>query len=204
MTRTLPNLTRALAAAAVVSAFVACADRDRNATVDTAAGNVATADSAARVGTPGVANRDMSEAGIVGLLQAANAGEVEAANVALQKAKHPRVREFAQLMKQDHSAMLSQVEQLGRSLAVTPVVPRDDDELVKDHKDHMEDLAKATDDFDKEYIDAQIDEHEKTLDLIDKSLENTQNAPLRQALQQARPKVEQHLTQAKQIKDAID
>ena len=201
MTRITANLTRALATAAVVSTLVACSNRNENLASDTATGMVAT-DTAATAA--GVVDRDLSEGGIIGLLRAANAGEVEAANVALQKAKNAQVRQFAQLMKDEHTAMLSKTEQLGQSLAVNAVVPRDEDKLVKDHRENMEELSKDDEDFDQEYMDGQIEEHEETLNIIDKSLENTQNAELRQLLQEARPKVEQHLTQARQIKDQID
>jgi putative membrane protein len=203
MTRITANLTRALAAATVVSTLVACSNRNENLASDTATGMVAT-DTAATATTAGVVDRDLSEGGIIGLLRAANAGEVEAANVALQKAKNAQVRQFAQLMKDEHTAMLSKTDQLGQSLAVNPVVPRDEDKLVKDHRENMEELSKDDEDFDQEYMDAQIEEHEEALNIIDKSLENTQNAELRQLLQEARPKVEQHLTQARQIKDQID
>jgi putative membrane protein len=202
MNRTTSNLTRVLAAAVAVTTLAACSNRDDNLASDTAAGVVA--DTTASAMEAGVVDRDLSDGGIIGLLRAANAGEIEAANVALQKAKNAQVRQFAQLMKDEHTAMLSKTEQLGQSIAVSPVVPRDEDELVKDHKENMEELSKDDENFDQEYLDAQIEEHEETLDIIDKSLENTQNAELRRLLQDARPKVEQHLTQARQIKDQID
>ncbi|HJU88066.1 MAG TPA: DUF4142 domain-containing protein [Gemmatimonadaceae bacterium] len=195
------NFPRVLAAAALAVSLTACERRGDEVAVDT---TVATRTDTAMTASTGTLDRDMSDAGIVGLLNAANSGEVEAANLALTKAKNARVREFAQTMKRDHTALRSKVEQLGQSLNVTPVIPRDEDELVKDHREDMEELAKDDDDFDKEYIDAEIEAHENTLDVIDKALQNTQTAQVRTLLQQARPNVEAHLTLARQIKDAID
>jgi putative membrane protein len=187
------------AAAAVAVALAACGPNDDVATTDTAAAYGT--DTAVATGT---VSRDMSEAGIMGLLAAANNSEIEAANVALEKATNAQVRDFAQRMKTDHSAMMQQGQQLTQQLNVTPVVPRDDDDLVEDHKDHMQTLSDAGDDFDKEYMDAQIKDHENTLDVIDDALNSTQNPQVRQLLEQARPKIQQHLDLAKQVKDQID
>jgi putative membrane protein len=204
MTRSTHSFARLVTVATVAMAFAACGPRDNEVAADSAAAATARVDSApTTTASAGTVDRDMSEAGILGLLAAANAGEIEAANVALQKAKNTRVRDFAQQMKTDHTAMMRQGEQLSQSLSVTPVVPRDEDQLVKEHKDNMEEMNREAD-FDEEYMEGQIEDHENVLDLIDKALNNTQNAQLRTMLQGARPKVEQHLQLARQIQDQLN
>lgn len=201
MTHSITRMTGWLTATAVAVALTACGPRDDVATTDTAAalGNDTTTAVAA-----GAVSRDMSEAGIMGLLAAANAAEIEAANIALEKAQHASVKSFAQQMKTDHTAMMQQGQQLTQQLNVTPVVPRDDDDLVEEHKDHLDDLQEQGNDFDEEYMELQIVDHENTLEVIDEALRSTQNPQVRQMLEQARPKVQQHLDLAKQVKDQID
>ncbi len=199
MTHTTARTTSLFAAAAVAVALAACGPND----------DVATTDTAATLGTDtavatGSVSRDMSEAGIMGLVAAANAAEVEAANIALEKAKNPQVRDFAQRMKTDHTAMMQQGQQLTQQLNVTPVVPRDDDDLVEEHKDHMDKLQAQGNEFDEEYMEAQITDHENTLEMIDEALESAQNPQVRQLLEQARPKIQAHLDLAKQVKDQLD
>ena len=87
---------------------------------------------------------------------------------------------------------------------MTPVVPRDDDDLVEEHKDHMDKLQAQGNEFDEEYMEAQITDHENTLEMIDEALESAQNPQVRQLLEQARPKIQAHLDLAKQVKDQLD
>jgi len=59
-------------------------------------------------------------------------------------------------------------------------------------------------DFDKAYIDAQVEEHQAVLDLMDtKLIPMAQNTELKSAIQAFRPKVEHHLADAKSIQAAL-
>ena len=60
-------------------------------------------------------------------------------------------------------------------------------------------------DFDKAYIAAQIDGHQKVLDTINgKLLPNVKNADLKAYLDEIKPRVEQHLKEAKQLQESFD
>jgi len=60
-------------------------------------------------------------------------------------------------------------------------------------------------DFDKTYIAAQVNEHQKVLDTInDQLLPNVKDERLKAYLDEIKPKVEQHLQRAKQLQQTLD
>ena len=142
-----------------------------------------------------------NDAQIFGLLGAANTAEIAAGKAAGQKARSPRVKTFARQMVTDHTAMERQGNALAKRLNVTPAAPPDSG-LIKDSNAKLQELqSKARGrDWDNSYMDSQVDAHQKTLDLIDKAAGSAQHPELKQLLQQARPKVEAHLNEAKSIK----
>ncbi|MDQ3696435.1 MAG: DUF4142 domain-containing protein [Gemmatimonadota bacterium] len=194
---------------AATLAIGACATDDRADLYDTTAvmaGDTAfgardTMIAAGELGT----EDDWTDGQILGLLAAINTGEVAAAEVAKTKATHADVRAFAVKLETEHSAMLRSGEELARSANVASAAPEDSG-LIKDANDDMEDLREKErgNDWDKEYLDKQIDIHEDVIENIDKALRNADNAQLRELLQMARPKVEAHLTEARQIKERLD
>ncbi len=189
-------------------AFAACAGTDENAVADSAAAATATAaDSAAgAVGSamPGTMGA-MTEANVFAALAAANAAEVEHSKVAVQKATNADVKAFAQMMIDEHTAMSKSGDELAVRLNVTPAPNDAVNELRDESTKDVNDLtAKTGADVDKEYIDEQIDMHQETLDLLDRLDDNATNADLKAMIETAKPKVQQHLDRAKQIKDALD
>jgi putative membrane protein len=59
--------------------------------------------------------------------------------------------------------------------------------------------------FDRAYLQAQVDQHQKVLDMIDhKLLPSTQNSQLRSQIQNVRPTIQQHLQAARSALTAIE
>ena len=60
-------------------------------------------------------------------------------------------------------------------------------------------------DFDAAYIRSQISAHQKVLETInDKLVPNAKDAGLKAYLEEIRPKIEDHLKQAKQLQQSLD
>lgn len=148
----------------------------------------------------------LTDGEIAAIVKAANNGELEMAKLAKTKAKDKRVKEFATMMVKDHTDMNKSSDAVVKKGKIE----------VKDNEisAHMNDDAKTTldtlkaaakgADFDKAYIDAQVNAHTQVLDSIDKQLmPNVQNADLKAELEKARPKVEAHLGQAKEIQASL-
>ena len=152
--------------------------------------------------TPDVA---WTDANVVDVLTVANQGEVDYSQIGVEKATSPAVKEYAQLMVKDHGTMLEGVKALATRLNLMPAANDKANNLKEEVAKDINDLnAKTGKDFDKEFIDEQIDMHQETLDLLTDLDGRTTNADLKAAIAEAKPKVQAHLDQAKSVKDKID
>lgn len=196
----------ALALGACV-ALAACG-RGNDRTVDTgiAGGDVA-ADSGVRMdATAPTSNTMRSEADIMTAIGTANHAEVNAARLALQKAQSADVKAFARTMVDDHSAMDAKGKALAKKLGVTGI-PGDEktEDMADDANDDMKDLREATGrDFDKKYMDLQVNAHEKTLSMLEDVKDDTKNPEILALVNEAMPKVQAHLDRAKALKDRVN
>lgn len=148
----------------------------------------------------------LTDAEIAAIVKAANTGELEQAKIAKSRAKNKAVKDFAAMMVKDHTDMIKS----GDAVLKKAGIEAKDNEISA----HMTDEAKTTleklkstakgADFDKAYIDAQVNAHTQVLESIDKQLmPNVQNADLKAELERARPKVEAHLGHAKEIQTSL-
>ena len=147
-----------------------------------------------------------TDANVVDVLTVANQGEVDYSQLGVEKATNPSVKQFAQLMVKDHGAMLDAVKSLTSKLNVTPTANDKVNDLQKENQKDITDLngKKVGKDFDKEFMDEQVDMHQETLDLLNDLDSKTTNPDLKAAIAEAKPKVQAHLDQAKAIKDKVD
>lgn len=199
---------RMAAVVATCVALGACTKKD-----DTAAAgdSAAMRDSTSAMAAAGMPNDTMgahtntgpmSDPQIFGMMSASDSGELKLSRLAQTKATHPQVKAFARKMVTEHTAMLKQGSALAKRLTVVPAAPEDSN-LVKDVADDIEDLTKknAGKDWDDDYLDKIGNAHKKTLDFIDKAMNNATHADLKAALTKARPAVDGHLNEINQLKD---
>jgi putative membrane protein len=195
-----------------VAALGACKGSDRyandsaRAANDSAAGRVDTtnrADSlAARTDTAVAATGGWSTASILGYATAANMAEINEAKVAEKKATNAQVKAFARQMVTDHEAMLKDAKSLATKLnAQADTANGDAKDLLKDANDELKELTDkaAGADWDKEFIEKEVDGHQHVLDKLQDAAKNTTDPDLRAALEKATGKVQQHLTKAQDI-----
>jgi putative membrane protein len=195
------NTTR-LAGVLAIGAFVAaCAPKAEDG-VDTLA---TTPPATATTPTTGDMAGGWTDANVVDVLTVANQGEVDYSQIGVEKATDPSVKEYAAMMVKDHGAMVTSVKDLATRLNVMAAPNDKTNDLKEEVTKDINDLnAKTGKDFDKEFMDEQIDMHQETLDLLNDLDGRTTNADLKTAIAEAKPKVQAHLDQAKAIKDKID
>jgi hypothetical protein len=152
--------------------------------------------------------------------------EVELARLAKDHAASGEVKQFAQMMIDDHTKEGEQLKQVASTYAIPQDATSDDT-----HKDLMDKLAKLRGaDFDKQYMDAMVDDHEDAVRGLrsrveeDRSLKDrltgknpdnpaaTRPEPsddkvkisVNQWAADALPTVERHLDRAKQIHETLE
>ena len=189
--------------ALVVIPVAACAKKDNYSADSTAASSTVTADtSAMSAGAPAAGT--WSDANIVELLDEANAADSAAGAIAATKATSSEVREFARRMTRDHHQLREQGAALAKKLGVTPAAPSDDPVpgMAQDETNTLNSTPKGKD-FDKAYIDAEVNAHKAVLDLATKAAAQTQNSELKNLIQKAAPVIQGHLTKAESIQKSL-
>src|SRR6185437_3068109 len=105
----------------------------------------------------------------------------------------------------DHEAVNKQATALAKKLKVTPKDNDTSKSLEKGAQENMANLKKLKGkDFDKAYIDHEVDYHQAVLDAIDKTLiPNAKNAELKGLIEKVRPAIAAHLEHAKSVQSKL-
>ncbi len=121
--------------------------------------------------------------------------EVQLGQIAQTKAVDPRVRNFASMMVQDHSAANNELKKLAASkhIDLPGTLSADDEKKISD-------LNKKTGkDFDKAYMNMMLDDHKKDIDEFEKAGKNLTDQDLKNFAVQTLPTLQKHLDSAKAI-----
>lgn len=137
-----------------------------------------------------------ADAKLIADLAQGNMAEVEAGKLALEKSADAATRKFAQMMIDDHTAALGEVEKLATSKAVT--LPAGPSVMQKTKATALKALSGNL--FDREYAKhAGVGAHESTIKLLKKIQKNGKDADLKALADKLLPKVEAHLAEAKNL-----
>jgi putative membrane protein len=120
--------------------------------------------------------------------------EVELGKLAQKKGSASQVKKFAERMVTDHTKAGDRLAAMGRS--VNPNIPK---ELDPEHKTIRDELGKMSGkDFDAAYLTVQIQDHQKTANLLQWEVSMGQNEQLKKYAADQLPMVLDHLEMAKQ------
>lgn len=183
-------------------AVAACSKKDNYAATDTtAASSTMSADTSAIAANT---SSNWTDANIFALLDEANAADSTAGSVAATKGTSSAVRDFGKRMMRDHHQLRVQGAALAKKLNITQAAPSDDPVTPAAQKemDTLNSTAKGKD-FDKAYIDAEVDMHKAVLDLATKAASQTQTTELKNLIQKAAPVIQGHLTLAESIQQKL-
>jgi putative membrane protein len=155
-------------------------------------------------GCASTSERPLTDPEIAMVMRVANIAEVREGALARDKATDPAVRDFAAMMVSEHSAQNSKAE----SEFAKVDIPSEDTELSRkiDAESGVvtERLRLLTGrEFDRAYMDRQVEAHQSVLTLIDsKLIPAARKKTVREQLTELRTMVEKHLARAKQIQGA--
>jgi putative membrane protein len=120
--------------------------------------------------------------------------EVQVSQLALQKAQDPEVKQFAQRMIKDHTALSQRIESLAQSKHIK--LP---DGTSLSQKASYEKLAHTSDNFDKKYMDDNVSDHQDDLKKFTEQASEGKDADIKAFASETVPKFREHLTLAKNI-----
>jgi len=172
------------------------------------AGNKGTANSEPLVKTePAKPASDKGDAVVTGgdlafMNDAAPGGmaEVELGKMAAKQASSNDVKEFGQKMVEDHSKANDELKQLAAQKKV--VLPPD---VMPAHKQLMEKLSKLSGaDFDKEYVKAMVEAHEKDVAAFENVSKTAADADVKAFATKTLPTLKMHLEMIKAMADKMD
>lgn len=132
---------------------------------------------------------------------AANGGMAEVAlgKLAQSKTANDAIRSFATMMVTDHGKANDELMAIAKTKNITLPAAVD-----ADHQKKIDDLSKKNGkDFDKAYVDAMIDGHKKTLDLMKDEAKDGKDADLKSFADKTANTVQMHLDAINKIHDRM-
>lgn len=141
----------------------------------------------------------------VRILTTINGGEIEQAQLAKREAQDPRVKKFAAKMIEEHTKANDKIIKLYKSEQLLPANSTIANDLADQGAQMLSSLNEAEGpDFDQTYIDAQVQQHQGVLDLLNTRLiPSAANAQLKAALEDTKSMVEHHLDKAREIQQQM-
>lgn len=127
--------------------------------------------------------------------------EIEAAKIAETRATNSQVKAFAKQMIAAHTATSAE---LGKAITESGQTLAPPAALNNDMAGKISDLNKAdAKDFDKTYVDGQVDAHQSALNLLQRYAEDGDVPAIKAFAAATAPKVQKHLDMAKTLKDGV-
>jgi putative membrane protein len=154
---------------------------------------------------PVYAQQGPTDPQIAAIVVAANQVDIDAGKLAKSRSKNKEVDKFAEQMITDHSGVNKQAVALVTKLKVKPEPNDTSKSLLKGGDENIAKLKKLKGaEFDKAYVDHEVDYHQAVLDAIDKTLiPSAKNAELKGLIEKVRPAIAAHLDHAKHLQASL-
>ncbi len=135
----------------------------------------------------------------------ANSIDIELARFAQSRVGSKEVKQFAEVMIRDHTAVNEKAAALARKLGVTPKDNAVSQSLLKGAAEARASLEpRKGADLDRAYMDREVVYHQAVLDALDGLLiPTTSNAELKTLLTEVRPAFAAHLEHAKMVRGTL-
>ena len=161
-----------------------------------AASGSSAASGAVAPSNPGGDALALTDAQIASITDRVHSAEIEQAELARQKSRDPRVQSFATMMIDHHWQAQRQQRALHVGEAESPL----GEELTRDARSTIDSLkAKQGPEFDRAYLQAQVEGHQKVLHTIQRELRpNARDPGLGDYLEELEPQVALHLERAQE------
>jgi putative membrane protein len=117
-----------------------------------------------------------------------NVDEIKLSELAEHKATNPQVKAFARKMVTDHEALGRKMKPFATAWGLTPPTTLD-----SDHQQEYDKLnGLSGHDFDKEYMDCMVKDHDQAYDLFNKEVNDTQDAKFKTAVEHGKSVIAAH------------
>jgi putative membrane protein len=121
--------------------------------------------------------------------------EVEMAKLAVQKAQNPEVKKFAQMMIADHTKANNELKAIAAKQKIA--LPKEIGPRNRSTIDELNRLSGA--DFDKEYVQAMIDDHETDVQMFEDQSKSDDDQAAKAFAAKTLPTLQKHLQAIKAI-----
>ncbi|OGV28002.1 MAG: hypothetical protein A3F18_04935 [Legionellales bacterium RIFCSPHIGHO2_12_FULL_37_14] len=150
---------------------------------------------------PNVFGPRLTDGQIVNDIMVADKGEVANASIAKKRAVSCKVRHFAEQLYNAHGKCLQKISGFAKRNGIKPEDSYYASE-VKSYFDNDKSFLEASprQDFDKNYVNSEIREHQHALQFLDRAIRDSSNPALTEKLKKARMHVANHLARAQEIK----
>jgi putative membrane protein len=147
-----------------------------------------------------------TDAQIAMIVVVADTVDVDYGKLAVKRTINQAVKEFAETMIRDHTAVNDKAIALAKKLGVTPEESDTSKRLKSNGEKELAKLKALTGaEFDKAYVDNEVSYHEAVIGLLDKTLiPNTRNAELKSLIESGRPIFVAHLEHAKKLRASLN
>ncbi|HEX8672944.1 MAG TPA: DUF4142 domain-containing protein [Longimicrobium sp.] len=148
----------------------------------------------------------MTDANVAAVAHAANMDEIQTSQVALRRSQNAQVREFAQMMITEHTAVDQQMMQMLQAKNMTPQPNAAAQAAMQATQATLANLNQRSGmDFDRAYMMHQVQAHRWTLTSLDQSLIPSTRDPEMKAFlsTRVRPAVAMHLESAQRINASV-
>lgn len=137
------------------------------------------------------------------IIQAARGSmlEVEMAEIAQEKARMQEVKDFAQMLENDHQQINEQLKELAQEeegFAFPEMMAEMQEEILEELRN------KSGDDFDRAYVERVLELHQINIRQFQAMLDEIQNQELQSWINSTLTELRQHKQQAEQILDQIE
>lgn len=142
---------------------------------------------------------------IAAIVVTANQVDIDAGRFAKAKSHSKDVKQFAQMMVTDHSAVNRQAVALVHKLKVNPENSPTSADLQQGGRDNLAKLKTLRGPaFDRAYVDHEVAYHEAVIQALDKTLiPNAKNEELKALMVKVRPAFDAHLDHARQLQSRL-
>lgn len=150
--------------------------------------------------TKGISDGEIAKALII-----INEGEIDAAKIADEESQNRLVKDFAKTMQSAHELNKNETEEIIKKNDISPSNSPLAKSLKEDAKRFNKDLKKVEKvDFDKTYLDQQVQMHEKALNTLDGMLiPNAKDLDFKAHLERTRTAVAAHLEHTKNVRSKV-
>jgi putative membrane protein len=129
----------------------------------------------------------------------ANLSEIDMARIVMQKSDNTEVRDYAHMMRSDHTSALQDLTDLmiDKNVPAPKTIAADTQRDIS----RMNNLTGP--EFDREYVNMMVSDHQKTVELFRDMQANAQNPDVKKYVEKALPTIEMHLDKAQQLQSKL-